>query len=162
MLEMRVQLNIWTKATRRFVMKIYKSFREISDGDFCWILRIWEKQWWRFLKCRNIWVFRLKYFNSAATQKCSKSKTIQSPLTKSAETNTTKTSMDSMDPGAWVPTWTQQYCSEFPCKRSKLIGLNSVWMEIADIKDCCKFCSMTYCSQLTFIFVTDLQSFYLV
>ena len=57
MLEMRVQLNIWTKATRRFVMKIYKSFREISDGDFCWILCIWEKQWWRFLKWRNLWFF---------------------------------------------------------------------------------------------------------
>ena len=77
MLEMRVQLNIWTKATRRFVMKIYKSFREISDGDFCWILRIWEKRWWRFLKCRNLWVLGLKYFDSAATQKCSKSKTIK-------------------------------------------------------------------------------------
>ena len=31
MLEMRVQLNIWTKATRRFVMEIYKSFCEKSD-----------------------------------------------------------------------------------------------------------------------------------
>ena len=30
----RVQLNIWTKAARRFVMEIYKSFTEKSDRDF--------------------------------------------------------------------------------------------------------------------------------
>ena len=30
----RVRLNIWTKAARRFVMEIYKSFTEKSDRDF--------------------------------------------------------------------------------------------------------------------------------